>query len=185
MSGPSESAAAGTVRARLEGMDFSIRPIRVDEWRLWRSLRMRAVEESPDAFRSTLALESAEADEWWVDLIKQAAVHPQALLLVAEVAGDPVAMLFGRLDEETQLLDIGSVWVDPEMRRLGIGHRLVDAAMTWALGRNAVGAELWVTPSNEAAQRLFEQFGFTPTDDSEPLRNGSALQVIKMAAQIG
>jgi GNAT superfamily N-acetyltransferase len=166
-------------------MEYSVRPIRVDEWRLWRSLRMRAVEESPEAFRSTLAMESAEADEWWVDLIKQAAVHPQALLLVAEVEADPVAMLFGRLDDETQLLDIGSVWVDPEMRRRGIGKRLVDAALTWALGRSAVRAELWVTPGNEAALRLFEQFEFTPTGDSEPLRNGSALQVIKMTAQIG
>ena len=167
------------------GMEFSIRPIGVDEWRLWRSLRMRAVEESPDAFRSALVLESAEADEWWVDLIKQAAVHPQALLLVAEVDADPVAMLFGRLDEETLVLDIGSVWVDPEMRRRGIGGRLVDAAMTWALGRSAVAAELWVTPGNDPAQRLFERFEFVPTGDSEPLRNGSAMQVIKMAARIG
>jgi GNAT superfamily N-acetyltransferase len=71
------------------------------------------------------------------------------------------------------------------MRRRGIGKRLVDAALTWALGRSAVRAELWVTPGNEAALRLFEQFEFTPTGDSEPLRNGSALQVIKMTAQIG
>jgi ribosomal protein S18 acetylase RimI-like enzyme len=165
-------------------MDLLIRPLGVDEWRLWRSLRMRAIEESPDAFRSALALESAEADEWWVDLIRQAAIHPEARLLIAEVDDDPIAMLFGRLDAETQLLDIGSVWVDPDVRRRGVGRGLVNAAMVWAEEQGAVGVELWVTEGNEAAQRLFEQFGFVPTGDSEPLREGSSSTVFKMAARI-
>lgn len=146
---------------------------------------MRAVEESPDAFRSELALETAEADEWWIDLIRQAAIHPQARLLVGEVDDDPVAMLFGRLDDETQLLDIGSVWVDPDMRRRGVGRGLMNAAMSWAEERGALGVELWVTEDNEAAQRLFEHFGFTLTGESEPLREGSEATVVKMRARIG
>jgi ribosomal protein S18 acetylase RimI-like enzyme len=166
-------------------MEFSIRALGVDEWRLWRSLRMRAVEESPDAFRTALALESAEADEWWIDLIRQAAIHPQARLLIAEVDDDPVAMLFGRLDDETQLLDIGSVWVDPDVRRRGVGRSLMNAAMSWADERGAVGVELWVTEGNEAAQQLFEQFGFMSTGDSELLREGSASTVFKMVARLG
>ena len=165
-------------------MDLLIRPIGVDEWRLWRSLRLRAVEDSPDAFRSALTLESAEADEWWIDLIKQAAIHPLALLLIAEADGDPVAMLFGRLDDTKKVLDLGSMWVDPEVRQQGLGRKLVGAALSWARERSAVGAELWVTPGNTAAQRLFEQAGFTTTGETEPLREGSELTVVKMVAPI-
>ncbi len=165
-------------------MDVGIRTIKGDEWRLWRSLRLRAVEESPNSFRGTLAQESAEADEWWSDLIGRTAEHPRGLLLVAEVESDPAGMLFGRLDEDNELLDVGAMWVDPEMRRHGIGRALLDAAIEWANAAGAVRAELWVTQGNEAAERLYASGGFVATSESEPLRDGSEFTVVKMSTRI-
>ncbi len=165
-------------------MDIHIREIKGEEWRLWRSLRLRAVEESPDSFRSTLGAESAEADEWWRDLIGTTAEHPRGLLLVAEADSDPVGMLFGRLDEDSQLLDVGAMWVDPELRRNGIGRSLLDSAVSWAKGAGASRAELWVTVGNEAAERLYGGAGFEATSDAEPLRPGSDRMVVRMAAAI-
>jgi GNAT superfamily N-acetyltransferase len=164
-------------------MDVRIRAIGGDEWRLWRSLRMRAVEESPDAFRSTLGQESAEADDWWVELIKKTADHPYDILLVAESAGDAVGMLFGRLNEG-ELLDVGSMWVEPENRRQGIGRRLLAHAVEWGVGSGAKRAELWVTRENTAAWGLCQQAGFSPTGDTEPLRHGSDLSVEKLVADL-
>lgn len=166
-------------------MDLRIRAIGGDEWRLWRSLRLRAVEDSPDAFRSALSQESAEADEWWIELIKQAAEHPHALLLVAEAGADPIGMLFGRLDDSGELLDIGAMWVDPEVRRRGIGRALLEASLSWARDASAHRAELWVAPSNDAATQLLLGLGFEPTDEIEPLRAGSELTVARMVARIG
>ncbi len=166
-------------------MDLWIRPISGDEWRLWRSLRLRAVEDSPDAFRSSLSQESAEADEWWIELIRQAAEHPHAVLLVAETDADPVGMLFGRLDDGGELLDIGAMWVDPDMRRRGIGRALLEASLSWARDAHATRAELWVSSSNEAARQLLLSAGFASTGETEPLRAGSELVVNKMAARIG
>ena len=165
-------------------MDIRIREITGDEWRLWRSLRLRAVEESPDAFRSTLGAESAEADEWWRHLIGTTAEHPRGLLLVAEVNSDPVGMLFGRLDDDSELLDVGAMWVDPDVRRNGIARGLLESAIAWAKGAGATRAELWVTIGNEAAERLYESAGFAGTAELEPLRIGSAKMVVKMAAQL-
>jgi len=164
-------------------MDVRIRAIDGDEWRLWRSLRMRAVEESPDAFRSTLGQESAEADDWWIDLIKKTADHPHDVLLVAESAGDAVGMLFGRLTDD-ELLDVGSMWVEPEVRRHGIGRRLLAYAVEWGVGAGAQRAELWVGHDNTAARRLYEQAGFVATGDTEPLRSGSDLMVEKLVADL-
>ena len=164
-------------------MDVRIRAIDGDEWRLWRSLRMRAVEESPDAFRSTLGQESAEADDWWIKLIKKSADHPHDVLLVAEVAGDAVGMLFGRLNEG-ELLDVGSMWVDPEARRKGIGRRLLATAVEWGVSAGAQHAELWVTRDNTAAWRLYEQAGFAPTGETEPLRHGSELMVERLVTEL-
>lgn len=167
-------------------MDLRIRPIGGDEWRLWRSLRLRAVEDSPDAFRSSLSQESAEADEWWIELIKQAAGHPNALLLVAEAGPDPVGMLFGRLDDGDELLlDIGAMWVDPDARRKGVGRALLQSALSWAQDAGAKRAELWVTPGNDAARRLLVGAGFELTEEREPLRSGSELIVAKAATRLG
>ena len=163
---------------------MQIRTIGGNEWRLWRSLRLRAVEESPDSFRSTLAEESAEADEWWSDLIGKTAEHAWALLLVAEADSDPVGMLFGRLDDNGELLGLGAMWVDPAVRRQGIGRALIDAALGWARAAGATRAELWVTQGGEAAEGIYEAAGFKATSELEPLRDGSPLSVVKMEAQI-
>lgn len=165
-------------------MDVRIRTIKGGEWRLWRSLRLRAVEESPTSFRGNLAEESAEADERWIELIGQAADNPNGLLLVAEADSDPVGMLFGRIDDSSRYLDVGAMWVDPEIRRKGVGRGLVDAALNWARAAGASQAELWVTVGNDAAERLFTESGFTPTGDIEPLRAGSELAVARMSADI-
>lgn len=165
-------------------MEYNIRPITGDEWRLWRSLRLRAVEESPDSFRSTLAAESAEAEDWWKKLIGATAEHPRGLLLVAEAGTDPIGMLFGRLDDDGEVLDIGAMWVDPEARRQGAGSGLLEAALAWGRNAGATRAELWVTVGNEAAERLYEGAGFASTGETEPLREGSELTVVRLSTQI-
>lgn len=165
-------------------MEFRIRPIAGSEWRLWRSLRLRAVEESPDSFRTTLAEESAEADEWWSDLVMVTAEHPRGFLLVAESGLDPIGMLFGRLDADVEILDIGAMWVDPEARRQGVGASLVEAALEWAREAGAERSELWVTVGNDAAERLYAAAGYNPTGETEPLREGSQVTVMKLSARI-
>lgn len=164
-------------------MDVSIRTIAGDEWRLWRSLRLRAVEESPDAFRSTLPQESAEADEWWQELIRRAADHPHGLLLVAEVDSDTVGMMFGRIDDSGELLDVGAMWVEPDFRRKGIGRKLIGEALEWARTSGARRAELWVATGN-VAEGLYESIDFAFTGEEEPLRHGSDVIVRRMVAQL-
>ncbi|MEX2645338.1 MAG: GNAT family N-acetyltransferase [Gaiellaceae bacterium] len=45
-------------------------------------------------------------------------------------------------------------------RRQGIGRALLEAAVEWARGAGVRKLELHVFPHNEAAIRLYEQFGF-------------------------
>jgi GNAT superfamily N-acetyltransferase len=165
-------------------MNLEIRPITSDEWRLWRSLRLRAVEESPDAFRGTLPHESAEAGSWWRGLIERATDRGRGLLLVAEVESDPVGMLFGRLDAESELLEVGSIWVDPDVRRQGIGSSLIETAVRWAREAGASRGAVWITEGNAAALELCAGQGFAATGDTEALREGSDRTVMKMVAQL-
>ncbi len=55
---------------------------------------------------------------------------------------------------------LANVVTDPQWRRLGIGRRLVTAAMDWARERGIARLELEVRTDNEPAQALYQSLGF-------------------------
>ncbi len=70
-------------------------------------------------------------------------------MILARVAADEVEVL--------------TLAVAPTVRRLGLGTRLLAAAMTLATSRGARNAFLDVSISNIAARTLYARAGFTPT----------------------
>lgn len=59
--------------------------------------------------------------------------------------------------------DIGHVKdlaVTPEYRRVGVGRALLDRALSALADQDVSGVKLEVRESNDAAQALYEQFGF-------------------------
>jgi RimJ/RimL family protein N-acetyltransferase len=59
------------------------------------------------------------------------------------------------------------MWVDPEHRRLGLAQRALGALREWAADVGAERLRLHATEPNEAARRLYEAAGFTPTGERE------------------
>lgn len=76
---------------------------------------------------------------------------------------------------EPVLADIYQMWVAPSARGLRAGFALLDTAVQWAKSRQAACVRLGVTLTNEAAVRLYESYGFVPSGEPEPLREGSSL----------
>ena len=62
-------------------------------------------------------------------------------------------------------------------RRLEVGRALVKHAFDWGIEHGAGRARLAVTIGNEPAEQLYTTAGFTPTGETEPLREGSDLVV--------
>ena len=62
--------------------------------------------------------------------------------------------------EELRLMDLA---VMPTARRHGVARRLVDHALRTARASGSIRAMLEVRASNQAAQKLYEQFGFRCT----------------------
>jgi L-phenylalanine/L-methionine N-acetyltransferase len=88
--------------------------------------------------------------------------HADAAVFVA-VDGDEVV---GRLSvardshpSSRHVADLG-LFVAVGHRRRGIGRALLEQAVEWARGANVRKLELHVFPWNEAALRLYENFGF-------------------------
>lgn len=80
---PLQVSSLADERKTIGGTIVFVRPIAANEWRLYRSLRLRALRESPDAFASTYELEVTRSDDDWAARVSAAATSTcaQAFLL--------------------------------------------------------------------------------------------------------
>jgi RimJ/RimL family protein N-acetyltransferase len=88
--------------------------------------------------------------------------YPNAAVFVAEDEGRIVGRLSIARDQHPaskHVADLG-LMVAMSHRRRGIGTKLLEAALEWARQSEVRKLELHVFPYNEAAIRLYENFGF-------------------------
>ena len=166
-------------------MGVNVRQLGATEWPLWRDLRLRAVRDSPDAFRATLDEELARQDSEWADIIRATVEHPRGMLLIAEDRSEPIGILFGRIDAIETRAKVGAMWVDPIARGAGAGGALLDAAITWAADYGVSRLELWVTDGNAAAEALYASRDLSRTGLTDVLREGSTRTISEWACDLG
>jgi ribosomal protein S18 acetylase RimI-like enzyme len=152
---------------------MEIRQTRAGDWAALRRLRLRALADAPGAFASTLDAELAFADDVWR---RRAGEDPAAATLIASDGGDDIglARIFAEPDPPGRA-HLVSMWVDPGHRRRGVARALIDRAIGWAAERHADEVILWVADRNAAARRLYEQIGFRPTGERQPLPSDPAI----------
>jgi GNAT superfamily N-acetyltransferase len=142
-----------------------VRAATIEDWRVVRSVRLRALEDTPQAFGTTL-----EQDRQLNDVDWQLRVSPGNWVLALRGAS-PVGMAAGvvesgRPNGERHLM---SMWVAEELRGQQVARRLVDAVASWALTMGAETLSLWVADGNDRARRFYERMGFAATGDRQPL----------------
>lgn len=86
--------------------------------------------------------------------------RPDALCVVAEDSRRVVGYLVAWGREEVHIANIA---VAPEVRRQGIGTRLMETALEFARHQGADSVYLEVRISNTGAQKFYRRFGFVPT----------------------
>jgi ribosomal protein S18 acetylase RimI-like enzyme len=162
-----------------------VRPYERDEHELLRTLRLRMLEDAPDAFTVTVEAERDKPLAWWRERLASTRSDRNRLALVAEVDGEPVGSVLGVVDAfDRKLAHLYALWVSPHARRKGAANALVGAIFTWARERGAKSIELSVTIGNHGALALYERNGFRDTGEREPLRPGSRLQLMHMRAPL-
>ena len=149
-----------------------------DEWERVRELRLRSLEDAPEAFGSTLEEErSFGMSEWvgWIDGWEGAT----NALYVAEAEDDEswVGMAVGSRTGEEPRAHLYAMWVDPAWRTRGVGTLLVHEVLGWAGSWGARWGVLGVTETTDGAARFYERLGFADTGLRHPLREGSHLLV--------
>lgn len=134
-----------------------------DDWRAWRDLRLRALEEAPYAFTSTLAEWSGEGDTEvrWRDRLSSVPVN-----LLARFGSGPAGMASAR-SPDNGAVELISMWVAPEARRSGVATALIEAIVAWALAKGASLVALDVREDNIAAIDLYRACGFVDVGESQ------------------
>jgi GNAT superfamily N-acetyltransferase len=145
---------------------IQIRRIRPDDGESLRDARLRGLQEAPEAFGQTTLEAQARPDEEWHRTARAAAAGDQRAWFLAEMAAtspaEPtvVGLVLGRRRPPDTVM-IFSMWVDPRVRRLGVGRRLIDAVEEWAHEWGATQTVLWVFAANQPALRFYARLGFT------------------------
>jgi GNAT superfamily N-acetyltransferase len=123
-----------------------------------RTIRLRALRESPSAFSSRLW----DIERWPTARWSQLLCDSQAFVAVRD--GADVGMARGSMDpDEPHVSWLESMWVAPEARRTGVGQVLVGAVVDWARAAGATSLRLDVADDNLPAVRFYERLGFEPT----------------------
>ena len=153
-----------------------------DDWPRVRDVRLRALQDAPDAFGSSYVGEVDDDEAQWrswttgwdgaVDQALFAAIESEAWLGIA---------LGARWGSEPDTTHLYAMWVDPVHRRQGTGGALVAAVVSWAGALRGVRrVRLAATLSNPDAIALYERCGFADTGERTPLRDGSQILTMLM-----
>lgn len=158
-----------------------VRLLLPEEWKLYKTLRLRALKDSPTAFGTVYAEARRRSKKTWTDHLVGDPEKFTDLPLVAEVDGAAMGGSFGIIRaEEPEVAWLYQMWVDPRYRGQGVGAQLLQTTIDWARETSARCVNLNVTTTNEAAIRLYERFGFRVAGSPMPLRPGSRHRVEPM-----
>lgn len=123
-----------------------------------RSIRLRALQDAPNAFVTTYELAVSWPPEVWEQQLEELAT------LVVTVQGVDVGLV--RTTPHEDIKDAAyliSMWVAPEVRRQGIGSALVSAVCEWARTQGFSRLFLDVSEMELPAVALYARNGFAPS----------------------
>jgi GNAT superfamily N-acetyltransferase len=171
-----------------------IRRIRADEGLVLRAVRLRALTETPEAFGQTVDDAASRPDAEWHHAARVSSDGDRRAWFFAVGAHGQGADRTGGVDRTVGVVlgrrrppDVAmvfSMWVDPGVRRHGVGRRLIEAVEQWALGWGATSTVLWVFGTNEPAIRFYERLGFLILRSGEDAETGAQYGALAMARAI-
>jgi ribosomal protein S18 acetylase RimI-like enzyme len=155
---------------------------------VFKSVRLRALQDSPSAFGSTYAREAQLTGADWIErTVRWNGERGAGFLAVDTDDNDGsacgIAGIFLDQDDRTRA-HLVSMWSAPTHRQRGIGRLLVNEIIAWARGRGARTLLLMVTSSNEPAISFYQRLGFTRTGRTEPYPNDPAIIEYEMSRPI-
>jgi ribosomal protein S18 acetylase RimI-like enzyme len=132
------------------------------DWQVLRKARLRALLDSPHAFMSSFADESARGEPEWRRLFDT------ATWIVAGENENVIGLAASvREPERPAMRHVESIWVAPTHRRRGVFRALLDGLVEMECGLGVTDLLLWVLEDNHTAQLAYQALHFEPTGERQ------------------
>ena len=153
-------------------MPISVITLPVSEWKAYRDLRLRAIQDSPQAFLDTVEGTRAFPEKKWKQRLADAAAG-KSWQLFAKLDGKLAGMVGAfRSDEDIQSKSatIVGLWVAPEARGKGVGRGLMERLLKYLNMHGSVRTvHLSVNVEQGAALALYKRLGFRIVEEKEAI----------------
>jgi ribosomal protein S18 acetylase RimI-like enzyme len=162
----------------------TLQPISPGNVLVFKTVRLRALQDAPTAFGSTYAKESRLVDDEWLQRsLRWTADGSVGYLAFEADACCGLVACYTEQDNPSRG-HIVSMWVDAAFRRAGVGKMLIDALTFWAADRGLRDLKLMVTSVNEGAIRFYQRLGFRMTGLTGPYPNDPSIFEYEMVLSL-
>jgi GNAT superfamily N-acetyltransferase len=142
-------------------------------------LRQRALTGEPDAFGSQWIHESQRNEQQWRHFIETRTIF------VAFNGDQPVGIAGGGpRDGDGAALGLYSMWVDPDVRGLGVSRRLIELVEEWARGEGAAFLDLDVVTHLAHPIALYRRCGFSETGRRSFMERDPSITLMEMRKKL-
>lgn len=135
---------------------MKIRLLTLDDWQIWRSLRLEALQNSPESLASSYEEEMKYSQEEWKNKLIKSNVFG-AFVNNKLIAGAGFYNL-NRL-KTMHRGDLFAMYVTPKYRGQGIASQLIEVVINHAKSR-VIQLHLSCVTNNESAVKLYQKYGF-------------------------
>ena len=137
-----------------------------EEWHVLRTIRLRALLDSPAAFMSHYEAEARWGEAQWRRRFASAA-------WVVAIESGAVIGIAGLVDgHAADGRHIEWTWVEPTHRHRGVSRALLEALVDRESRHGAHDIALWVLEDNHVAREAYLRLGFRPTGERQRLPDG-------------
>ena len=142
---------------------ISIRFIRQVDVAAFKTLRLEALREHPEAFGSDYEENSRHPESFWIERVTKSIDDPVNCIVLAD-AGDELAGMMGVYRshgvKNSHAGNIWGVYVRPKYRGKKLTDRMIEQAMQWCRSKQLRIVRLAVNVNNAAAIRCYLRCGF-------------------------
>jgi ribosomal protein S18 acetylase RimI-like enzyme len=156
--------------------EIAIRFIEEKDLVAFKTLRLEALRDCPEAFGSDYEENLKHPDSFWAERIGKAARHEDQSIVVGEAGGELAGMVGVFRNSGAKCRHAAGIWgvyVRPNYRGRDLARRMMDAAMGWCRESGIRIVRLTVNSENRVAIGCYEKCGFAVSGRSlEEIRVG-------------
>lgn len=148
---------------------ITIRRIQSGEVELFKSLRLRALQDAPYAFSSTYEAALQRTDQSWQEQAERTARGADRATFFAFIDDEAIGMAaLYRLEDQVQVGELLQVWVAPGQRGGQTARCLIDEVFAWASANHFCKIIAVVHRANQRAVQFYLRYGFSPLEVLDP-----------------